>query len=270
MGKRFADTNKYKKPFVRGLQGPYKLLWDYICMDCDHAGIWIADFEIAQIYLGKDMPVDPNKAIEYFNTGEERISVLNGGSKWFIIPFISFQYGVLNPKNRVHQSVLATLSLYDLLDKIKGLVSPIGSPLLGAKDKDKDKDKEKERDCKGEKTAEFQKFCDDFVAFWNEHDALPKCLKLTKARLDKLRARFNDDGFKENYRAIIDNLAGSPFHIGENDRGWVADIDWLLRNDTNGQKMLERGSKDKWAGITRECEETEFDAVLFGKQGGKA
>ena len=58
MAKRFTDTEKYRKPFLRGLQGAYKLLWDFLYHDCNHAGIWIKDFEIAQIYIGNDMPIN--------------------------------------------------------------------------------------------------------------------------------------------------------------------------------------------------------------------
>ena len=73
MAKRFTDTNKYKKPFIRGLQGAYKLLWDYLYHDCDHAGIWIVDFDIAQVYLGADMPVNRADALKFFNKDEVRI-----------------------------------------------------------------------------------------------------------------------------------------------------------------------------------------------------
>ena len=59
MAKRFTDTNKYKKPFIRGLQGAYKLFWDYLYHDCDHAGIWIVDFEIAQTYLVNTIQLVP-------------------------------------------------------------------------------------------------------------------------------------------------------------------------------------------------------------------
>ena len=55
MAKRFTDTEKWKKPFIRGLQGAYKLLWLYICDDCDHAGIWQVDIEVAQIRIGEKM-----------------------------------------------------------------------------------------------------------------------------------------------------------------------------------------------------------------------
>ena len=138
MAKRFTDTEKYKKAFYRKLPGAYKLFWDFICHDCDHAGIWHVDMEIAQIYIGQDMEVDIDKAIDLFNDGEIRIEIINGGSKWFIRPFIEFQYGALNPNNRVH------LSIINILEKNK--IKPLTSPLKGVKDKDKDKDKVKDKD----------------------------------------------------------------------------------------------------------------------------
>ncbi len=134
MGKRYTDTNKYKKPFIRGLEGAYKLLWDYLYHDCDHAGIWIVDFDIAQIYIGNDMPVNKVDALKYFNSGEKRIIELNKGSKWFIPSFVEFQYGKLNEKNRVHNSILVILEKYKLVNN-KGLIRG----LEGCKDKDKDK-----------------------------------------------------------------------------------------------------------------------------------
>lgn len=140
MAKRFTDTDKYKKPFVRGLQGAYKLLWDYLYHDCNHAGIWIVDFDIAQIYLGNDMPVNNNDALKYFNNGEKRIIEIEGKTKWFIPGFIEFQYGVLNPKNKAHNSVINILSKYNLYKNNKVHTSP----LKGAKDKDKDKELDKE------------------------------------------------------------------------------------------------------------------------------
>ena len=141
MAKRLADTDKYKKKFIRSLPGAYKLLWDYICLDCNHAGIWEVDFEVAQLRLGADMLVNEQKAIELFNAEEEKIVVLNGGSKWFIRPFIDFQYGNLDPNNRVHFSVLRLLKE----EGIKGLTRP----LQGAINKDKDKDKDKDMDKGG-------------------------------------------------------------------------------------------------------------------------
>jgi hypothetical protein len=150
MAKRFTDTNKYKKPFIRGLQGAYKLLWDYLYHDCDHAGIWIVDFEVAQLYLGKDMPVNKTDALKYFNTDEQRIIEVDNGQRWFIPSFIDIQYGELSEVNRAHNSVLNILKTYNLLEKIKKENKPLPSPLKGAKDKDKDKDMVKDMEIQPE------------------------------------------------------------------------------------------------------------------------
>jgi hypothetical protein len=133
MAKRFTDTDKYKSLFFRGLQGAYKLLWDYIIHDCNHAGIWIVDFEIAQLYLGNDVPVTKEVALKSFNKDKKRIYELCGGRRWFIKSFVDFQYGELNEGNRVHKSVLDEL-------KKSGLDKPLINSLKGVKDKDKDKD----------------------------------------------------------------------------------------------------------------------------------
>ena len=180
MSKRFTDTDKYKKKFLRGLPGPYKLLWDYMYHDCDHAGIWHVDFEIAQIYIGNDMPVELKTALELFNADEKRIEVLNGGSKWFIRPFIDFQYGVLNESNRVHSSILTILKK----NNIKALISP----LKGVKDKDKDKDKDKvkDKDSDSRKTSLPKDFCiSNRVKKWAEekgHARLDEHLEYFKSK----------------------------------------------------------------------------------------
>lgn len=139
MSKRFTDTDKWKKPLIRGLQAPYKLLWLYILDDCDHAGIWQVDIEVASIRIGEQLSND--EAVKNFG---DRIIPFDNGEKWFIPNFIEFQYGELNAENRVHASVISQLVKYDLLKKFKDLISP----LQGAKDKDKDKEKDKDKDGK--------------------------------------------------------------------------------------------------------------------------
>ena len=173
MAKRFTDTNKYKKPFIRGLQGAYKVLWDYLYHDCDHAGIWIVDFDIAQIYIGIDLPINKEDAMRFFNTDEKRIVEINSGSKWFIPSFIEFQYGELNIENRAHNSVIKILNKYKLIKNNKLLISS----LQGAKYKDKDKDKVKDKE--------------GFENFWNLYDRKAgdkqKCLNKWGALKDEER-----------------------------------------------------------------------------------
>lgn len=131
MAKRFTDTDKWKKPFIRSLDAPYKLLWFYILDDCDHAGIWQADFEVASIRIGFE--VNEETAIKRFGDRMEKIST----GKFFLPDFIFFQYGELNEKNRLHVSVINILN--------KNGIKPLRSPLEGAKYKDKDKEQDKDK-----------------------------------------------------------------------------------------------------------------------------
>lgn len=175
MAKRFTDTNKYKKPFIRGLQGAYKVLWDYLYHDCDHAGIWIVDFEIAQIYVGADLPINKKDALKFFNESEKRIIEIDNYKKWFIPSFIKFQYGELKDTNRAHLSVINIL-------KDKGLISS----LQGAKDKEKDKelDKVKEKDKETDKNE--LEIWPTFEDFWGIYDKKIGAKEKCKIKFDKL------------------------------------------------------------------------------------
>jgi hypothetical protein len=217
MAKRFADTEKYKKPFIRGLQGAYKLLWDYICLECNHAGIWQKDFEIAQIYLGADMQVNELDALDFFNKGEDRIVILDGGSKWFIRPFIEFQYGEpLNSSNRVHLSVIKILKAHKLLT----------SPLQGAKDKDKEKDKDKDitKDYNIEELKDYL------------HAELPE-LGLDAPLVSSMQFDLIDSFISEC--EVFQKLANWKIYVER-----IKESDWLMRRSTGkGQKKTKMGLK---------------------------
>lgn len=133
MAKRFTDSTKWSKPFIRSMKAPYKLLWLYILDECDHAGIWQVDFEVAQVKIGERLNLET--ALEQL---KGKIYPFADGEKWFIPDFIDFQYGVLNPENRAHNSVIQLLNKYNLSLENK----PLTSPLQGAMDIDKDKDKD--------------------------------------------------------------------------------------------------------------------------------
>ena len=148
MAKRFTDTEKWKKPFIRGLQGAYKLLWLYICDDCDHAGIWQVDIEVAAIRIGEK--IDSKEAVKSF---DEKIIIFDKGNKWFIPSFLEFQYpSGLNPDNRAHNSVIILLEKYSL--RISNN-KPLISPSEGSMDMDMVKDMDKDM-VKGEKKVKFK------------------------------------------------------------------------------------------------------------------
>lgn len=104
--------------------------------DCDHAGIWHVDLEVAKIRIGEEL--NPEKALKFYG---EKVIPFDDGEKWFIEDFIYFQYGELKPTNNMHLSVISILKKYELFEN-KGYIRGSG----GAKDKDRDKVKDKDKD----------------------------------------------------------------------------------------------------------------------------
>ena len=179
MAKRFTDTDKWKKPFIKSLPAEYKLFWLYLTDDINHAGIWEVDKEIAEIRIGTKISLD--KALGLF---AEKVVAFDNGTKWFIPDFIKFQYGELNNKSKVHLSVIKLLEKYELIGLVKGYLTP----------KDKDKDKvlvskeqleiilnEKKEKFKSELLTysnEFSKdMLNDFFRYWAESAPNSKMLK---------------------------------------------------------------------------------------------
>jgi len=140
MAKRFTDTDKWKKKFIRGLNSPYKLLWFYILDDCDHAGIWHVDIDVAKIKIGA--VIDEKIAVQKF---AGKILPFDNNEKWFIPDFIHFQYGELRENNRAHLSVINLLNKYELTKYLEGASMGLVSPLEGGKDKEQDKDMVKDK-----------------------------------------------------------------------------------------------------------------------------
>jgi len=130
MSKRLSDSCKWDDDFFVGLPYKYKLLWIYILDKCDHAGLFKVVKRNMDFHLENDY--DLNEVIKAFG---DKIKVIND-SLWFIPGFISFQYGRLNPNNRVHVSVIELL-------KNKGLYKEYISSIDTDKDIDKEKDEEK-------------------------------------------------------------------------------------------------------------------------------
>ena len=66
---------------------------------------------------------------------------------------------------------------------------------------------------------------------------LPKVTSMTDKRKKAVRARVAEHG-KQAIMAAFDNVLQSPFLLGNNDRNWSCDFDWIFR-PTNFIKILE-------------------------------
>lgn len=138
MAKRFIDTEIFKKRDIRALKGANKLLYVYMFCECNHAGIWEVEMDVTSIRLGFDY--NEKSVLEAFGDKVHKISP----DRWYLTEFVMFQYGVLNPENRAHKSVIDLLKKYHL----RGLTSPS----KGRKDMDMDKEKVLDKD----KEKEYQ------------------------------------------------------------------------------------------------------------------
>jgi len=79
-----------------------------------------------------------------------------------------------------------------------------------------------------------------FQDHWNSHPSLQHVRTMTKDRRARLNRRAAYKDFCDHWQEAVTALSQSPFHTGQNERGWRADVDWFLRNDTNWAKALER------------------------------
>lgn len=70
--------------------------------------------------------------------------------------------------------------------------------------------------------------------------SLSKVRSLSSIRKKHLKARWRQLGFNiKTFEEAFKKLEASSFCTGENDRGWKADFDWLIKNDNNIIKVLE-------------------------------
>ena len=137
MAKRFTESGKWKKKWIRQLDPKYKLFWFYLLDNCDHAGVFDADIESASFHIG--LEYTEKEVLEVFN----RKIVPFKTDKWFIPKFVEYQYGELNENNRAHLSVINILNKYNLLDPNKTLARPLKGVKEQVKVQVKVKDKSK-------------------------------------------------------------------------------------------------------------------------------
>jgi hypothetical protein len=103
------------------------------------------------------------------------------------------------------------------------------------------KQETKEEDTNVSSVVSRSKPADDCLAHFNAVAARvgwPQVQKITPARRAALSQRISDVGGEDAWRQAIDRAARSPHLTGQNNRGWVADFDWLTKA-ANFTKLME-------------------------------
>ncbi len=275
MGKRFTETEKWRDKWFRSLSPEYKLAWNYLCDNCDAAGVIELDEEMANFQIGgevdwedfvdnvskRDVPEDGRKFAE-------RIMRLPCGKLW-ITDFIRFQYptGVSDSSN-AHGPIRSSIERYDLP---VGENETLSRGFKGSKetdnipgrpqdmDKDKDKDKGKDTDKgsgKGSSRSgeqlddvpgpelsktELTPAVDRVIERYRHHH--PRARPGDRERR-KILDRLNDGFSVGDLRLAIDGCHKSPYHCGENDSGTLYQaLELIVRDGDKVTKFLEIASQ---------------------------
>jgi hypothetical protein len=83
--------------------------------------------------------------------------------------------------------------------------------------------------------------CEQLATIWSlHHGPLSALLQLTRKRKQQILARARTDPqFPEKFEAAVRKAAQNPFLCGAGDRGWRANFDWFIKDDTNVMAVLE-------------------------------
>lgn len=76
-------------------------------------------------------------------------------------------------------------------------------------------------------------------ALWNAVIPDPQVREITGKRLAAARGRLKEHPDSAWWQRVIERVRDTPFLRGAGERGWKADFDWLVRNDTNALRVLE-------------------------------
>lgn len=91
----------------------------------------------------------------------------------------------------------------------------------------------------------------EIAALWNdsiEGTELPPIKKINDSRREQIHTRMKQDPDLRSIAAwknLFQKITASDFLTGDNDRGWTASFDWIIRNSLNYTKVLEGKYKNK-------------------------
>lgn len=226
MAKRFTDTTKWKRPWFRSLGLHGKVLWQYLIDDCDHAGLWIADFDLVSFQVG--FKVDEPRLAELL--GDKIVKIAD--DKYFIPSFFEFQYADCKDGFKAKQSALKLLRAWNLLDEsdsLKDLTDsyltvPIQSVDCHIKIKSKIKIKSNTGSAEGGYTPEFEALWKTYPRKTDKVSAFkaftanvpPEDIPLVPRAIENYRAELKRDHTEAKYIKH-----GATFFNAGRWRGWL-------------------------------------------------
>ena len=137
---RFTDETKWSDKWFRSLKSSEKLVWIYLCDNCDIAGFYEMDFGYIAYHTGLDVN-DVQGAIEGLTRG---YLGAKGSDFIWIKNFLKHQKNhILNPENNCHKGIIkridSKLDLFPSIPELLGAKEPLFRGIGKGKGKGKGK-----------------------------------------------------------------------------------------------------------------------------------
>ncbi len=133
MAKRLTDTLKWGDDWFLSLDNDYRMIWQWLLDNCNHAGICKRNVKLLNFMCNTNVA-----EVDLLKTMQGRVMIVN--NTWFIPKFLKFQYEVLTSNRPVILSVVKELEKHKCLEMIP---ESLKNDLFIIKDKSKDKRKDK-------------------------------------------------------------------------------------------------------------------------------
>lgn len=251
MAYRTIDPRMWSDDKFRRLSDDGKMLFVYLvtCPHCRIGGIYLLDKLYAMADLGWSEKRLEKAFPELTISG---MALYDEENRVILLPNF-LKYDKAENPNQVKAIISNLESLpYSLLtDKFLGLLEQLTKPFakpfieqfrkrFTKPDSDSDSGTDTDTGTDTAPGANPSSSADaDLPALWNRIcTSLPKCEKLTEKRKTHVRARLKEHS-PSAWEGIFQRIEASPFLRGENDRGWKADFDWIIKAPDNAVKVLE-------------------------------
>jgi hypothetical protein len=238
MSKRFTDTEKWKDDWYISLSNDYRIIWQWLLDNCNHAGICKRSIKLLNFMCNTNITEE-----ELIAEMEGRLIIKN--NIWFIPKFLKFQYPSLKSKKPVIVSVIKELKTNDLFNLIPEsfgndyviVTELLDNDYLIIKDKDKDKDKDKVKDIiisngKYFKKEEFNEVPEYIVFSVIQQFQISKQQTITEKQVTDMWQVFKEQ-----------NLTGDKFYNNENEV-YKHFVNWI--NKQKFEKNAKPTAEDKF------------------------
>lgn len=112
--KRFTETTKWSDPWFYKLPSRHKLFWLFILDNCNCAGVWNVNIDLASSFVGEAL--DQAELLKVF---KDRIEDLGDGY-WWVVKFVAFQHKTISEHNPHGRAVIDKLREHSLYERAIG------------------------------------------------------------------------------------------------------------------------------------------------------